>query len=85
VLEHLSMVRPAASGQELRAAHQWVRRSWACVHPWGSGRVYPNFPDPELVNWGWAYYGENYPRLRQVKASYDPDAVFRFPQSLPAR
>jgi FAD/FMN-containing dehydrogenase len=85
VLEHLSSVGPGASGQDKRAAHQWVRRSWACMHPWGSGRVYPNFPDPELDNWGWAYYGENYPRLRQVKARYDPDAVFRFPQSLPVR
>jgi len=27
-------------------ASPWVARSWACVHPWGSGRVYPNFPDP---------------------------------------
>jgi FAD/FMN-containing dehydrogenase len=85
VLEHLSSVGPGASGQDKRAAHQWMRRSWAYVHPWGSGRVYPNFPDPELDDWGWAYYGENYPRLRQVKARYDPDAVFCFPQSLPIR
>jgi FAD/FMN-containing dehydrogenase len=85
VLEHLSSVGPGASGQDKRAAHQWVRRSWACVHHWGSGRVYPNFPDPELDDWGRAYYGENYPRLRQVKARYDPNAVFRFPQSLPVR
>jgi FAD/FMN-containing dehydrogenase len=85
VLEHLSSVGPGASSQDKRAAHQWVRRSWASVHPWGSGRVYPNFPDPELDDWGWAYYGENYPRLRQVKARYDPDNLFRFQQSLPAR
>ena len=85
LLEHLVVVDPGAAGQELRAAYQWVRRSWASVHRWGSGRVYPNFPDPELDDWGWAYYRENYARLRQVKATYDPNGVFRFQQSLPTR
>jgi hypothetical protein len=47
--------------------------------------VYPNFPDPELDDWGSAYYGRNYTRLLDAKSRYDPDAVFRFPQSLPAR
>jgi FAD/FMN-containing dehydrogenase len=85
MLEHLSSVRPEATTEDKRAAHQWARRSWASVHPMGSGRVYPNFPDPELDDWGWAYYGENYTRLREVKARYDPDAVFHFQQSLPLR
>jgi FAD/FMN-containing dehydrogenase len=85
LLEHLAVVQPTASDAELRAAHRWVRRSWASVHPWGSGRVYPNFRDPELADWGHAYYGENYPRLRKLKASYDPDTVFRSKQALPGR
>jgi FAD/FMN-containing dehydrogenase len=45
--------------------------------------VYPNFPDPDLPDWGRAYYGENYSRLRKLKATYDPDNFFSFPQSLP--
>lgn len=60
------------------AGREWVARSWAMVHPWGSGRVYPNFPDPELANWPEAYYGGNYERLLRVKRTYDPDNVFRF-------
>jgi FAD/FMN-containing dehydrogenase len=55
------------------------------VHPWGSGRVYPNFPDPDLDDWAQAYYGANYARLVKIKAKYDPHGVFRFPQSLPAQ
>ena len=47
--------------------------------------MYPNFPDPELANWGRSYYGNNYPRLCMVKAGHDPNAVFRSKQSLPAR
>jgi FAD/FMN-containing dehydrogenase len=85
LLEHLIVVHPRAAGEDKRAALQWVRRSWASVHPWGSGRVYPSFPDPDLDDWGRAYYGEHYPHLRKVKARYDPDDVFRFNQSVPTR
>jgi FAD/FMN-containing dehydrogenase len=54
------------------------------VHPWGSGGVYPNFPDSDLQDWPHAYYGRNYDRLLRVKAKYDPDNFFRFHQSLSA-
>lgn len=60
----------------------WVTRSRACVHPWGSGRVYPNFPDPDLADWASACYGTNYERLVRVKRTYDPYSLFRFEQSL---
>jgi FAD/FMN-containing dehydrogenase len=45
--------------------------------------VYPNFPDPDLPDPGHAYYRDNYERLLNVKAIYDPDNVFNFQQSLP--
>jgi FAD/FMN-containing dehydrogenase len=57
---------------------EWVARSWATTHPWGAGRVYPNFPDLDLADWADAYYGGNYQRLLRVKRAYDPDNVLRF-------
>jgi FAD/FMN-containing dehydrogenase len=60
----------------------WIDRSWAIAHADGSGRVYPNFPDPALEDWATAYHGENHARLAAAKRAYDPDRVFRFPQSL---
>jgi FAD/FMN-containing dehydrogenase len=45
--------------------------------------VYPNFPHSELDDWGRAYHGTNLDRLRRVKATYDPDNVFRFDRSVP--
>jgi FAD/FMN-containing dehydrogenase len=60
----------------------WIDRSWAIAHADGSGRVYPNFPDPALEDWATAYHGDNHARLAAVKRAYDPDRVFRFPQSL---
>jgi hypothetical protein len=48
----------------------------------GTG-AHQNYADPELRDWAEAYYGANLGRLEQVKAAYDPDDVFRFPQSVP--
>jgi FAD/FMN-containing dehydrogenase len=61
---------------------EWLGRSWALAHALASGRVYPNFPDPDLDDWATAYHGGNAERLRAVKRSYDPERLFRFPQGL---
>ncbi|MEV5965535.1 FAD-binding oxidoreductase [Kribbella sp. NPDC051952] len=70
VLEHLGTDR------------EQVRRSWTIAHPHASGRVYPNFPDPDLTDWVEAYHGPNHARLAAIRQHYDPERVFHFPQSL---
>ena len=62
------------------AANPWVNRSWTTAHADGSGRVYPNFPDPALDDWAAAYHAGNYPRLAAVKNAYDPHRFFDFPK-----
>lgn len=84
-VKHAAVVDADESAAERADAHGWVTRSWGTVHRWGTGRVFPNFPDPDLDDWGHAYYGTNYERLLDVKTRYDPENVFRFPQSLPVR
>jgi Berberine and berberine like len=49
----------------------------------GSGRVFQNFPDPELEDWADTYYGPNYQRLVRVKARYDPGGFFHFTSRCP--
>jgi FAD/FMN-containing dehydrogenase len=83
-LKHAAVVDPPATSSAEAAAHGWAARSWASVHPWGSGRVFQNFADPDLEDWAEAYYGTNYGRLVRIKARYDAGNVFRFSQSLPA-
>jgi FAD/FMN-containing dehydrogenase len=75
LLEHVQQV-PAGR------IDAWVDESWAVVRPHGSGRVYPNFPNPDLDDPMPAYHGANLPRLRELKQRYDPDRFFHFPQGL---
>jgi FAD/FMN-containing dehydrogenase len=85
LLLQVAVVEPDASAAEREAARGWLSRSWASVHPWGSGGVYPNFPDPDLEDWARAYHGTNLERLVHLKRKYDPDGFFRFHQSVPDR
>ena len=64
------------------AGDPWADRSWATAHADGSGRVYPNFPDPALDDWAAAYHAGHYPRLAAVKKAYDPLRFFDFPQAI---
>ncbi|HEX8234520.1 MAG TPA: FAD-binding oxidoreductase [Abditibacteriaceae bacterium] len=60
----------------------WVRqmRDTLLPHAWGA---YVNYADDQLDKPLRAYFGTNLERLVQVKARYDPDNVFNFPQSIP--
>lgn len=60
---------------------EWVQRAFGVIAPLTEGS-YVNFPYDELEEYELAYYGGNVPRLRQVKALYDPENVFQYPQSI---
>jgi FAD/FMN-containing dehydrogenase len=70
------------SPPELEAPNiAWACELYSALAP--SGSCYLGYIDPELEDWEQAYYGANLPRLRQVKATYDPDNFFRFARSIP--
>jgi FAD/FMN-containing dehydrogenase len=65
MLKHAATV---AAGAPAGAAQAWADRSFALAHPWGTGGVYPNFPEPGLPDE--AYWGANVPQLRRAQAAY---------------
>ncbi len=82
LLKHAVTIDPNVCTAEREAARRWLSRSWKTVRPWGSGGVYPNFPDPDLTDWARAYHGTNLERLVRLKERYDPEGFFRFHQAV---
>ncbi|HEY5837076.1 FAD-binding oxidoreductase [Streptomyces sp.] len=64
------------------AAHQFVDDGFAVIDPLSAGETNQNFIDPKLTDWAQSYYAENYTRLVQIKAKYDPNGAFGFAQSV---
>lgn len=61
----------------------WIEEFFDSMRPFFTGSAYQNFIDPTLIDWQSAYYGINFPRLVDVKRTFDPDNFFRFAQSIP--
>ncbi|MCA9560632.1 MAG: FAD-binding oxidoreductase [Myxococcales bacterium] len=60
----------------------WARAYWKAVHPHGAGASYVNFMMEEGADRVRATYGDNYARLRAIKAKYDPDNLFHVNQNI---
>jgi FAD/FMN-containing dehydrogenase len=63
----------------------WVRDTHTAMQPYVSRGAVTNYADPDLEDWGAAYYGTHLKRLVAVKQRYDPNNFFRYSQSIPTR
>ncbi len=58
------------------AIADWARAYWEALHPHTAGGSYVNFMMEEGEKRIQATYGDNYDRLQEVKARYDPQNFF---------
>ncbi|MFC9292774.1 FAD-binding oxidoreductase [Streptomyces sp. NPDC057011] len=80
--QYLAYWPESATAAEVARHQGWLDGLWQDLRPWASGRAYQNYTDPKLTGWREAYYGPNLARLTEVRRTYDPDRLFRFPQAL---
>jgi FAD/FMN-containing dehydrogenase len=74
-----------ASADTATANLGWVRGTHAAMQPYVSRGAVTNYADPDLEDWGDAYYGPHLRRLVDIKRHYDPNNFFRYSQSIPTR
>ncbi|CAM5636319.1 hypothetical protein GCM10010329_65650 [Streptomyces spiroverticillatus] len=71
--------RPGLPGD---AQQEWLTTTHDALRRHASGFAYQNYPDATLPDWRRAYFGDATDRLTRLKARYDPDRLFDFPQAL---
>jgi len=64
------------------ALRDWAIGYWEDVHPYSAGGAYVNMMMDEGQERVRASYRDNYDRLARIKATYDPDNVFRVNQNI---
>ncbi len=60
----------------------WARDYWMALHPYSAGGGYVNMMMDEGTDSVQAAYRDNYARLAQIKATYDPGNLFRVNQNI---
>jgi FAD/FMN-containing dehydrogenase len=60
----------------------WSKEYWRKLHPYSAGGAYVNMMMDEGQERVMAAYRDNYARLAQIKAKYDPQNLFRMNQNI---
>jgi len=61
---------------------RWANEYWTVLHPYTADGAYVNFMMDEGQESVKASYGENYSRLSELKARYDPHNLFKVNQNI---
>ncbi|AGK96701.1 FAD-binding oxidoreductase [Clostridium pasteurianum] len=81
-LSNMSIFTTWDKPEDAALGFNWVEDFYRAMIPF-TRYVYVNTQDLSIKNWPDAYYGNNFKRLKRIKAKYDPKNFFKFPQSIP--
>lgn len=71
------------SPKTIEVNQAWLNDFHKAMQSLTSATSYQNFIDESQSDFLQAYYGQNLPRLIQLKRQVDPNNLFRYPQSIP--
>jgi len=72
----------SAEASDAEAIKRWSIDYFEALHPYSAGGAYVNMMMDEGDDRVRASYRDNYPRLAQIKATYDPGNLFRVNQNI---
>lgn len=67
---------------DYNSAQNWIDGYNTLLAPHMNGHWYQNYPQRDMPNYRWQYFGDNYNGLLFVKHKFDPDNVFHYEQSI---
>ena len=68
--------------EEVNRAVDGVVDAVKAANPDDTWQAYVNYVDPRLQDWAQQYYGQALNRLKSIKKTEDPNAVYDYPQGL---
>ena len=80
--EYYAPLSITTSNEAIDDTQVWQNSFRNVMAPWSTGGAYVNYLDPHIENWKYAYYGDNYSRLTQIKNKYDPEHLFKMQQGI---
>ena len=60
----------------------WLNQFMVLINTYGNGHSYQNYPRATQVDYAHRYWGDQFPKLLEVKRKYDPDQFFHYQQSV---
>ncbi|KAJ6644493.1 Xylooligosaccharide oxidase [Pseudolycoriella hygida] len=71
--------------EQAYVGEKWMNEFMIVARFMDSGHTYQNYPDKDLNDYLWRYYGRNLKKLIRIKRKWDPYGYFRSEQSIPIR
>ena len=77
-----SVFAGVSANRAMRRVTRWSIDYFEALHPYSAGGAYVNMMMDEGDDRVRASYRDHYPRLAQIKATYDPENLFKVNQNI---